>query len=257
MRASLPDFSLIELSGADAIDWLQGQATGDVRPLAEDHTASFCLCTPTGQMISVCDAYPSESKILISCPSSTAAAILARVDQMVIMEDVAASLREDLHLSFDDDSSVGFPNQRFGRQGRDIWTTENAPTEDTTLERLLAGDPLWGVDMDGKVLPPEMGPQFEARHVSYQKGCYVGQEILMRLHSRGHTNKTWVGLVSSAPLRAGADVLSNGAKAGRITSSSALPWCDGAFVAAAMLRNGVEEAIVDGQPVEIRQMPIS
>jgi folate-binding protein YgfZ len=256
MRAPLPGFSLIELAGADVIEWLQGQTTGDVRALAEGRTVSFCICSPTGQMISVCDAYPKEGKVWISCPSATVAAILARVEQMVITEEVEATHIGGLMLVFDDDTEAGFSNRRFGLSGRDVWTAHSDPAEDTTLERLLAGEPQWGSDMDEKTLPPEMGPQFESRHVSYQKGCYVGQEILMRLHSRGHTNRTWVGLLSETMLSAGADVVSAGVKVGRVTSSASQPK-GSRYVAAAMVRHGIDSATVEGQPVEITQMPIS
>ncbi|MFX6234584.1 tRNA-modifying protein YgfZ, partial [Acinetobacter baumannii] len=65
---------------------------------------------------------------------------------------------------------------------------------------LRAGNPRLGGDTTQKTLPPELGPAFESRTVSYTKGCYMGQEVLMRIHSRGHTNRTWVCLTSAEPL---------------------------------------------------------
>lgn len=144
-------------------------------------------------------------------------------------------------------------------------TSEFAPIgrEAYDVARIEAGIPLFGVDMGEKTLPPEMGRAFEERHVSYTKGCYMGQEVLMRIHSRGHTNRTWVGLTAEAPLEAGA-VISHLRRndAGTVTSAAFSP--DFGYIGAAMIRN---EAAFDGEVVqvatkagtieaEVRQMPI-
>ncbi len=129
--------------------------------------------------------------------------------------------------------------------------------------RLEAGVPVWGRDVTPKTLPPELGPAFEARHVSYSKGCYMGQEVLMRLHSRGHTNKCWVGLMAEKAVTAEALVAhSRRPDAGAVTSAAFSP--DYGYIAGAMLRN---EAVQEGDTVtvqterglveaEVRAMPI-
>lgn len=53
--------------------------------------------------------------------------------------------------------------------------------------------PKYGVDMDETTLAPEAG--LMATHISLTKGCYVGQEIVARIDSRGHTNRALTGLV--------------------------------------------------------------
>jgi folate-binding protein YgfZ len=58
--------------------------------------------------------------------------------------------------------------------------------------RLEAGIPRFGVDMDETNLPQECG--IEARAVSYHKGCYIGQEVINRIHSVGHVNRELRGL---------------------------------------------------------------
>src|SRR4029079_3718388 len=64
----------------------------------------------------------------------------------------------------------------------------------TALEtaRIEAGIPRFGVDMDETNLPLECG--LEARAISYNKGCYIGQEVINRIHSIGHVNRELVGL---------------------------------------------------------------
>ena len=60
------------------------------------------------------------------------------------------------------------------------------------VARIEAGIPRFGVDMDETNLPQECG--IEARAMSYTKGCYIGQEVLNRVHTMGHVNRTLRGL---------------------------------------------------------------
>ena len=152
-------------------------------------------------------------------------------------------------------------SNRTGLGGWDVWisNSESAAIEALRLEfnpvsheayniaRLEAGIPLFGSDMGEKTFPPEMGRAFEERHVSYSKGCYMGQEVLMRIHSRGHTNRTWVGLLADAPMDLGATVSQNlRSDAGIVTSSALSP--DFGHIGAAMIRN---EFAFDGETVEV------
>ncbi len=94
------------------------------------------------------------------------------------------------------------------------------PAGQNTLDvlRIEAGIPWLGRDIDDTVLPPETG-QIE-RGISYHKGCYVGQEIIERMRSRGSLARRLVrvrtdngeGLELPAPLR------QNGSEVGRLTS---------------------------------------
>ncbi len=131
-------------------------------------------------------------------------------------------------------------------------------SEDAYLvARLEAGVPLLGVDYTAKTMPPELGFAFEASHVDYRKGCYTGQEVLMRIHSRGHTNRTWMGLMAEEPLNAGAPVMNGSKEAGHVTSAAYSP--DFGYIGAAMLRNEIalERETVDagGVRAEVRRLP--
>lgn len=109
------------------------------------------------------------------------------------------------------------------------------------IARLEAGVPRFGEDIDGRVLPPELGPWFESRHVSYSKGCYTGQEVLMRIHSRGHTNRTWMALLADSPMAPG-NVVSHQQRAdgGHVTSAAFSPQFG--FIAGAFLRREVADS---------------
>lgn len=116
------------------------------------------------------------------------------------------------------------------------------------IARLEAGIPRFGEDIDARVLPPELGSWFESKHVSYQKGCYTGQEVLMRLHSRGHTNRTWMALVSDGPMQAG-NIVSHRDRPDSGTVSSADFSPQFGYIAGAMIRR---EAAYDSERVTVQ-----
>ncbi len=289
----LREWSLLELTGDDRLEWLQGQATGDVRGLTPGNRRSFCLCEPTGQILAVLDAWALPDRIVMTTSRELAKAVLARVERMTIMEDVVAAERgwEGVSVQGPEaaqklEGRLDLPEGDAGTtvwEGREVWLlrsnraphggwdvwspagtglAERFPTiafEAYEAARIVAGVPRWGVDMGPRTLPPELGPDFEARHVSYDKGCYTGQEVLMRMHSRGHTNKTWIGLVADSPLPVGAEVVHEGKPAG-LVSSAAGPTELG-FVGAATLRNEATQpgtcVLVGGVEAEVRRMPLS
>jgi folate-binding protein YgfZ len=91
--------------------------------------------------------------------------------------------------------------------------------------RIEAGIPRYGADMDETNIPIECG--IEERAVSYSKGCYLGQEVINRIHSFGHVTKTLRGLRLAADLNAlpvkGDKLLHTGKEVGYITSALASP----------------------------------
>jgi len=94
--------------------------------------------------------------------------------------------------------------------------------------------PIPFFDADQRTLPPELGATFDHDHVSYDKGCYVGQEVLQRIHSRGHTNREWAVLKLEARVENGAKVTTiEGVNLGHITRC--LETLNGGFLAGAML----------------------
>jgi folate-binding protein YgfZ len=88
--------------------------------------------------------------------------------------------------------------------------------------RVEAGLPRYGVDMSEENILLETGLDHA---VSFQKGCYLGQEVIERIHSRGHVNRKLTGLTldgGSAAARGDA-VLVDGKEVGRVTSSVISP----------------------------------
>ena len=93
------------------------------------------------------------------------------------------------------------------------------------IARVEAGIPRFGADMDESNIPLECG--IESRAVSYKKGCYIGQEVINRIHTIGHVNKEIRGLILADDLRsfpAKGDRLFHGEKeVGCVTSAVKSP----------------------------------
>lgn len=91
--------------------------------------------------------------------------------------------------------------------------------------RIEAGMPRFGADMDETSIPLECG--IEARAISYTKGCYIGQEVINRIHSVGHVNRELRGLrladdLKELPQR-GDKLFHGGKECGHITSTVKSP----------------------------------
>ena len=97
----------------------------------------------------------------------------------------------------------------------------------TALEmaRIEAGVPRFGVDIDETNFPQETG--IDARAVSYTKGCYIGQEVLNRIHTMGHVNRQLcrlrlAGQLQTLPAK-GDKVFQGEREVGYVTSALASP----------------------------------
>jgi tRNA-modifying protein YgfZ len=94
------------------------------------------------------------------------------------------------------------------------------PGTETEFEeiRIRNGIARWGYDMNEKTFPQEAG--IDDRAVHYEKGCYLGQEAMAKIHFRGKVNRKLVRLEGEGPLEAGAEVVAGGTRLGSITSAA-------------------------------------
>ncbi|MFL5902172.1 MAG: YgfZ/GcvT domain-containing protein [Solirubrobacterales bacterium] len=93
--------------------------------------------------------------------------------------------------------------------------------EAVEILRIEAGTPRFGAEMDSSTMPAEAG--IVAAAVDFEKGCYIGQETVARLHYRGKPNRHLRGLRLSAPVAPGV-VLNHGDKeVGRVGGSCVSP----------------------------------
>ena len=128
--------------------------------------------------------------------------------------------------------------------------------------RVEAGIPRFLVDMDSETIPLEAG--IESRAISFTKGCYVGQEVIIRVLHRGHGRvaRHLMGLVADAGVRMtrGTVLLRDGQQVGEVTSAVESP-ATGRCIALGYVRRGSAEPgtrvhLGTGGEAEVVALPI-
>jgi tRNA-modifying protein YgfZ len=112
--------------------------------------------------------------------------------------------------------------------------------------RIEAGRPRFGAEMSAETMPAEAG--IVERAVDFEKGCYIGQEPVARLHYKGRPNRHLRGLELSAPTAPGAPLRLSEKEVGRIGSACVSP-ARGAIALAIVRREaepGAELAVGEG-----------
>ncbi len=133
----------------------------------------------------------------------------------------------------------------------------DAPDADEQAAEVLrveTGRPRLGLDMDASTMPQEAG--INERAVSFTKGCYVGQETVARLHYRGKPNRHMRGLKLSAPAQHGDPIVLGEKQVGTVGSVADSPR-HGA-IALALVRREAEpgaEVRIAGNPAEVVALP--
>ncbi|HSH01894.1 MAG TPA: glycine cleavage system protein T [Anaerolineae bacterium] len=112
--------------------------------------------------------------------------------------------------------------------------------------RVEAGVPRYGAELTGDYIPLEANLWDD---ISFQKGCYIGQEIIARMDSRGQLAKRLVRLRVGGEVMVGAGLLAEGKKAGTVTSVAGKAALG--YVRTKFLESGVGLVTEDGVDVEI------
>jgi folate-binding protein YgfZ len=137
------------------------------------------------------------------------------------------------------------------RQLWDALRAAGAPpvgSEALELQRIVSGIPRYGLDIRERDLPQETE---QARALNFNKGCYVGQEIVERIRSRGAVHRKFTGFLteSTEPISAGTTIVAGEKEVGEITSVASLQLPTGnKIVALGYIRR---EAGVPGREVTI------
>jgi folate-binding protein YgfZ len=177
--------------------------------------------------------------------------VLARVGLPVLSEAMTGTLVEwnGINLRMARDYGViaahyvlWAPEAQLGKLWKFLRTAGATPVGSAVVEafRIAEGVPLYGIDMAERDLPQETS-QMRALHFS--KGCYLGQEIVERIHSRGNVHKHLrpLELEGSVPASGTELKLPDGTVTGQITSAAALQLPSGArLFALGMIRGEAE-----------------
>lgn len=199
--------ALLEFRGPDALRFLNGQMTQDVRKvIGTDIALPSCITDAKGKLQFRVWVHARGEALLIEGPEGSNEAIEARLTRYLIADDVEVA---DLsgtwrlhHLTgFDGalpDGATARSSRRYHLDGIDCWIPAAGALKMAGELPLLDGDalesfriaqavPRWDKDLLDGLLPPEAG--LDATDISYHKGCYIGQEVISRIKSAGKVNK--------------------------------------------------------------------
>lgn len=125
--------------------------------------------------------------------------------------------------------------------------------------RIEAGIPWWGRDFDDSNLPQETGLD-EA--LNFTKGCYLGQEVVARIHYRGGVNRKLRGLQfdGDEPPAEGTELLLDGRPVGKVGSVAVSPLLEGPIGLAVLHARGAEPGtcleVAGGGEAEVAELPL-
>jgi folate-binding protein YgfZ len=132
--------------------------------------------------------------------------------------------------------------------------------EGLELQRIVAGIPRYGVDIRERDLPQETEQE---RALNFSKGCYIGQEIVERIRSRGAVHRKFTGFVTEKPvaIAAGAKIIAGEKEVGEITSAASFSLPEGErTIALGYIRReaGVpgREVVIGTMKANVAQLPI-
>jgi folate-binding protein YgfZ len=240
------------VTGADRARYLNGQVTHDVAKLAPGRSLYAAALTGKGKIMGDLFIAAAVDRLLLDAPLELRETLRKRLEQFLIADDAEfhdATEAGRLSHVFGTERPPEAPgrivsaNARFGLPGFDVWqegpepflSGPLVPEALTDLFRIEYGIGAWGREIDANTLPQEALLDVGGRGLSYEKGCYVGQETVARLRSIGHVNRKLVVLEQvGAPENAapGLKLEVGGEDAGRITSAAFSPLRQGTLALA-------------------------
>lgn len=289
---------LIEVSGKEAVQFLNGLITNDVAKLESYQWMMAAFPNAQGRLLAVARVLRFDERFIFETEEATHEKIFQNLFRFTFagdfkVEDLTEKYsylsvygnqisnfkykipteNEIIGAKFDD--ADGFIIRAFRADGSDIFlpkTSEKSFVNELKHQNLVEisdelyevlrienGVPLYGVDMDETTVVLETGLD-EA--VSFNKGCYIGQEIIARIHFRGHVAKRLSGLIfddAAADARPGDEIKSPEDKnAGRITSATFSPKL-GKKIALAYVRYDYlaenTELKIGGSTAKVKDLP--
>jgi hypothetical protein len=212
---SPPPWRVVEISGEEALQWLDRLVSADLSGIVAGEARRSLLLSPTGGVLASFTAVGAEGCLLVFQDAAEPRAIGELLDRYVLSSDVRL-------------------NDRTGDPAVPRVPADAAPAE---TQRIRRGIPRVGVDTADGDLPAEVALD---DLVSYDKGCFLGQEAVAKARNLGHPRRVLLRLGSDRPVRAGGVVTEDGAEAGVITSTA--PSSGGGTMALARIAWGHRDA---------------
>jgi len=274
--------AIIDLTGPGALTCLQGIVTNDVVKIGPEAMVWGAVLTPKGMIITDCWVQRRGNDARLIVPAAGRDALQTLLSRSFPPRLAKATPRPDLQVVWVtggvpatvDGIEVIAPSAVAPFTALAIGPADTlmatlagvgfpaAPPETADALRLLGGWPTLGREINDKTLPQEVRFD-ELEGVRYDKGCYVGQETVARLHFRGHANRTLRGVRGEGEMGAGAlpaegTILVEGDKGekGEVTTMASTP---SGWIGIGKIRREVEtgaKVLVGGRPAEVVELPI-
>jgi tRNA-modifying protein YgfZ len=205
------------ITGADRLRFLNGQITNDLRKASETSAIEACILNAKGKTDAHIFVSASGESFWVDAAADLREKLKVRLERYVIADDVQIEDVTDQFSLFHVlsrqapalESGRVISVRRFAEPGWDIWV--DIARRDVLLQelslrwtlcdfdaaeimRIEQGIPRWGRELTGEIIPIEAN--LEQRTIDYQKGCYIGQEVISRMKVSGQTNKRLCGLTS-------------------------------------------------------------
>lgn len=229
MRAPL-DRAAIVITGKERTSWLNGLVTSDVTKLSPGKAQYGLLVEKKGRIQADFFAVASADALALAVPRELRDATLATLDHHLIMEDaeLATPALSWFYSSSPCEGAFAGVIDLLAPGDVIVATTEPLPdaSEASVFDALCIerGMPRFGREFDATFYPQEAN--LEKLAVSFDKGCYLGQEVVYMLENRGHVKKKLVplDLEGAEPATTGAAVTTaEGEAIGEVKSSAVGP----------------------------------
>ena len=216
----------LRVSGADRFRFLNGQITNDLRKASEAVAIEACVLNAKGKMNAHIFVSALGEGFFVDADLEVRETLCTRLERYIIADDVQIDDVTDqfslFHILSKESPTTEHVRivsvRRFAEPGWDIWS--DAALHDAVREQLSSafglvdsaaaevmrieqGIPRWGRELTEEIIPIEAN--LEQRAIDYEKGCYIGQEVISRMKMSGQTNKRLCGLISlnDVPLQPG------------------------------------------------------
>jgi folate-binding protein YgfZ len=212
----------VRVAGPDAADLLDRMLSNDVAGLIVGDACEALLLTPKARVIAPLVAWrrAEDDFLLLTEPGLGEPLRSALVRARFAAKAEIELERHESWLVLEGENG-GIPNAGYGVPAAEVLDErpEGEPIDAEEVERLRlsARTPLWGKEIDDRVLPAEAG--LVERAVSLTKGCFPGQEPIARLHHRGHANRGLRLLEVDGTPEPETEVVHGEKAVGRVTSS--------------------------------------
>lgn len=271
---------LVWVVGPDAVSFLDALLSQNIATMKPGTTAPSLLLAPNGKLRATLLVLRGEDRVGLVCDAEAVAVVVGDLTRFKIRVDVEIHAEDrpvwdvwgpdapivgaapEVGKWRESDVCVQVPF-RFSALPRivivanppDLPVVETAAAE---VIRIEVGEPVAGVDVDERTIPQE-GVDVAAT-VDFEKGCYLGQELVARIDSRGHVNRRLRGIrfPGEHDLATGADIIHEAKPVGTLSSvaySAALDSTIGLALVRVEVFDGAEVA-VDGFAGSVVGLPI-